>query len=163
MLNVTPIRGNNQYAAAHYFSAADDYYGKDSPGEWQGKGAQTLGLTGSVEHGELSRLLNGELPNGERIQTTFDPADKKIVWEYSGPKGWFISDQLGECYRQPNGNTLMTASDNGHSIEVTPDKKIVWEFYNPHRTGQHNDLIAVTYQMQRLDHDKFLKWLKKQH
>ncbi|AIY44236.1 IncW plasmid conjugative relaxase protein TrwC (TraI-like protein) (plasmid) [Collimonas arenae] len=90
MLNVTPIRGNNQYAAAHYFSAADDYYGKDSPGEWQGKGAQTLGLTGSVEHGELSRLLNGELPNGERIQTTFDPADKKkrmaLDLTFSAPK-----------------------------------------------------------------------------
>ena len=33
MLNVTPIRGNNQYAAARYFSAADDYYAKETPGE----------------------------------------------------------------------------------------------------------------------------------
>ncbi|MBD4599716.1 relaxase domain-containing protein, partial [Xanthomonas citri pv. citri] len=49
MLNVTPIRGNNQYAAAHYFTAADDYYAKENPGEWQGQGAQVLGLTGPVE------------------------------------------------------------------------------------------------------------------
>ena len=29
LLNVTSIRGNNQHAAAHYFSASDDYYAKE--------------------------------------------------------------------------------------------------------------------------------------
>jgi len=90
MLNVTPIRGNNQYAAAHYFSAADDYYAKENPGEWQGAGAQALGLAGPVEQAQLSRLLNGQLPNGERIQTTFDPTDNKkrmgLDLTFSAPK-----------------------------------------------------------------------------
>ncbi|PNR90615.1 AAA family ATPase [Xanthomonas oryzae pv. oryzae] len=90
MLNVTPIRGNNQYAAAHYFSAADDYYAKENPGEWQGQGAQVLGLTGPVEQAQLSRLLDGQLPNGERIQTTFDPIDNKkrmgLDLTFSAPK-----------------------------------------------------------------------------
>ncbi|TBX01934.1 MobF family relaxase, partial [Xanthomonas citri] len=90
MLNVTPIRGNNQYAAAHYFSAADDYYAKEHPGEWQGQGAQALGLTGPVEQAQLSRLLDGQLPNGERIQTTFDPTDNKkrmgLDLTFSAPK-----------------------------------------------------------------------------
>ncbi|SAK93688.1 ATPase AAA [Caballeronia hypogeia] len=90
MLNVTPIRGNNQYAAAHYFSAADDYYAKDNPGEWQGHGAQILGLTGPVEQAQLSRLLDGQLPNGERIQTTFDRSDNKkrmgLDLTFSAPK-----------------------------------------------------------------------------
>ncbi|RWA36899.1 MobF family relaxase [Xylella fastidiosa] len=92
MLNVTLIRGNNQYAAAHYFSAADDYYAKDKEniGEWQGQGAQALGLTGPVEQMQLSRLLDGQLPNGERIQTTFDPTDNKkrmgLDLTFSAPK-----------------------------------------------------------------------------
>ncbi|XUP35011.1 MobF family relaxase [Xanthomonas axonopodis pv. vasculorum] len=90
MLNVTSIRGNNQYAAAHYFSAADDYYAKENPGEWQGQGAQVLGLTGPVEQAQLSRLLDGRLPNGERIQTTFDPTDNKkrmgLDLTFSAPK-----------------------------------------------------------------------------
>ncbi|MGS0621242.1 MobF family relaxase [Xanthomonas oryzae] len=90
MLNVTPIRGNNQYAAAHYFSAADDYYAKENPGEWQGQGAQVLGLTGPVEQAQLSRLLDGRLPNGERIQTTFDPTNNKkrmgLDLTFSAPK-----------------------------------------------------------------------------
>jgi conjugative relaxase-like TrwC/TraI family protein len=90
MLNVTQIRGNNQYAAAHYFSAADDYYAKENPGEWQGQGAQALGLSGPVEQAQLSRLLDGQLPNGERIQTTFDPTDNKkrmgLDLTFSAPK-----------------------------------------------------------------------------
>lgn len=90
MLNVTLIRGNNQYAAAHYFSAADDYYAKEHPGEWQGQGAQALGLTGQVEQAQLSRLLDGRLPNGERIQTTFDLTDNKkrmgLDLTFSAPK-----------------------------------------------------------------------------
>ncbi|MDY7536422.1 MobF family relaxase [Pseudomonas sp. Bout1] len=72
MLNVTPIRGNNQYAAAHYFSAADDYYAKENLGEWQGEGAERLGLVGPVEQAELARLLDGKLPTGEKIHSTFN-------------------------------------------------------------------------------------------
>jgi conjugative relaxase-like TrwC/TraI family protein len=90
MLNVTPIRGNNQYAAAHYFSSADDYYAKENPGEWQGEGARHLGLMGPIEQAQLSRLLDGQLPNGERIQTTFDPVDSKkrmgLDLTFSAPK-----------------------------------------------------------------------------
>ena len=90
MLNVTPIRGNNQYAAAHYFAAADDYYAKEHPGEWQGEGARALGLEGPIEQAQFSRLLDGRLPNGERIQTTFDTtAHKKrmgLDLTFSAPK-----------------------------------------------------------------------------
>lgn len=90
MLNVTPIRGNNQYAAAHYFSAGDDYYAKEHPGLWQGHGAQALGLTGPVAQAQLARLMNGQLPNGARIQTTFDPAVKSkrmgLDLTFSAPK-----------------------------------------------------------------------------
>src|SRR5690625_2962102 len=90
MLNITPIRGSNQYAAAHYFSSADDYYAKENPGQWQGEGAARLGLVGPVDQAQFSRLLNGQLPNGERIQTTFDPTDSKkrmgLDMTFSAPK-----------------------------------------------------------------------------
>src|SRR3546814_509138 len=90
MFNVTPIKGNNQYAAAHYFSAADDYYAKESPGEWQGEGAERLGLTGPIDSVELAKLLDGKLPNGKRIATTFDPKSGKkrmgLDLTFSAPK-----------------------------------------------------------------------------
>lgn len=98
MLNVTSIRGNNQYAAAHYFSAADDYYVKENPGEWQGRGAVELGLTGPVEQGQLSRLLDGKLPNGEEIQASFGEDAKKrmgLDLTFSAPKSVSMQALVG--------------------------------------------------------------------
>jgi conjugative relaxase-like TrwC/TraI family protein len=37
---------------------------KRTQGEWQGRGAEELGLSGPVEAGQLSRLLDGKLPHG---------------------------------------------------------------------------------------------------
>jgi conjugative relaxase-like TrwC/TraI family protein len=90
MLNVTPISGTNQYAVAHYFSAADDYYAKEDAGAWQGIGAQALGLSGPVEQAQFARMLNGQLPNGERIAATFDRDEHKkrmgLDLTFSAPK-----------------------------------------------------------------------------
>jgi conjugative relaxase-like TrwC/TraI family protein len=90
MLNVTPISGTNQYAVAHYFSAADDYYAKEDAGEWHGIGAHALGLSGRVEQAQLARLLNGQLPNGEQIAATFDRDEHKkrmgLDLTFSAPK-----------------------------------------------------------------------------
>lgn len=90
----------------------------------------------------------------------FNPLSKKIIWDFKNPRNQFFSGLIGECYRLPNNNTLITESTNGHSFEIAPDKKIVWEFYNPHRAGGHDDLIAVTYQMERIDRNAVNKWLK---
>lgn len=90
MLNLTPISGNNQFAAAGYFSAVDDYYEQERPGEWQGRGAEALGLAGGVDKAQFARLLDGQLPNGDRIQTTFDGATKRkrmgLDLTFSAPK-----------------------------------------------------------------------------
>ncbi|MDM0015037.1 MobF family relaxase [Variovorax sp. J22P168] len=90
MLGITLIKGSNQYAAAHYFASGDDYYAKEHAGEWQGEGARILGLTGPVEQKQLSRLFNGQLPNGERIQLTFDRTtnEKRMALDltFSAPK-----------------------------------------------------------------------------
>jgi len=91
----------------------------------------------------------------------FDPLSQKIIWDFKtseNAENKFFSGLIGECYRLPNNNTLITESTNGHSFEVTPDKKIVWEFYNPHQGGGH--FIAVTYQMERIDSNAVNKWLK---
>src|SRR5690625_7608479 len=116
MLNITPIRGSNQYAAAHYFSSADDYYAKENPGQWQGEGAARLGLVGPVDQAQFSRLLNGQLPNGERIQTTFDPTDSKkrmgMDMTFSAPKS--VSMQIGRasCRRRVYNTVIAEATIN---------------------------------------------------
>lgn len=99
MFEITPIRGNNQYAAAHYFSAADDYYTKEEPGIWQGQGAHNLGLTGAIDPAHFARLLAGQLPNGERIQTTFNHDKNKkrmgLDLTFSAPKSVSMQALIG--------------------------------------------------------------------
>jgi len=53
-------------AQAGSYYAQDDYYTKDSAGEpslWDGRGAESLGLSGPVDRAQFEALLNGELPN----------------------------------------------------------------------------------------------------
>ena len=64
----------------------------------------------------------------------------------------------GTTKRLPNGNTLITESNNGRAFEVTPAGEIVWEFFNPYRTGENNELIAALYDVVRLDRNRF-EWL----
>jgi len=71
----------------------------------------------------------------------------KLVWDYpvplfgKEPKGGHGPEAFGNqafaALRLRNGNTLVTTG-NGHSVlEVTPDKKIVWELHQ-------NDLPGIT-------------------
>jgi hypothetical protein len=80
-----------------------------------------------------------------------DPATGRVVWQYGGAPGVdFFSKTLGSCQRLPNGDTLITESENGRAIEVTPAGKVVWEFNNPHRAGEKNELVAVLFELVRL-------------
>jgi len=49
-----------------------------------------------------------------------------------------------------DGNTLITESNGGRVLEVTPDHRIVWEFVNPNRVGENNELTAVVNFMKRI-------------
>ncbi|WP_080932681.1 MobF family relaxase [Xanthomonas albilineans] len=99
MLNVTPIRGANNYAASHYFASGDDYYTKEHSGQWQGQGAEALGLQANVDQAQFSRLLNGQLPNGERIHATFNADENKkrmgIDLTFSAPKSVSMQALVG--------------------------------------------------------------------
>uniref|UniRef100_UPI003F78CDD1 relaxase domain-containing protein n=1 Tax=Chromobacterium amazonense TaxID=1382803 RepID=UPI003F78CDD1 len=64
MLTCMVIKGNNQYAAAHYFAEADNYYAREGSGVWHGKGAAVLGLEGEIDQTVFSRLMGGQLPDG---------------------------------------------------------------------------------------------------
>ncbi len=132
-----------------------------------------------LDNGNILLFDNYYSHNLSRV-VEFDPATKQIVWDYSGQNGRFFSAGLSQCFRLPNGNTLITESTNGHSFEVTPQRKIVWEFYNPNQIyiiynvklngsirliqrippDKRHGLIAVTEQMERIPIDSNLDWLK---
>jgi conjugative relaxase-like TrwC/TraI family protein len=56
-------------AATVYYESADDYYAEDgqAPSAWWGRGADGLGLSGSVDRSIFRALLDGELLDGSRM------------------------------------------------------------------------------------------------
>lgn len=72
----------------------------------------------------------------------FDPMTGQVVWEYSGSdEARFYSSWRGRQQKLPNGNVLITESSGGRLFEVTPDKRIVWEYINPARVGEKDRYI----------------------
>lgn len=63
-----------------------------------------------------------------------DPRTREIVWQWRAPApSDFFSASRGCAQRLPNGNTLVSASNQARAFEVTRAGEIVWEFHNPHR------------------------------
>ena len=70
-----------------------------------------------------------------------DPVTLKVVWQFDGsvwggmmgitsmPK--FYSPLVSSAQRLPNGNTLIDEGCSCRLFEVTPDKKVVWEYIAP--------------------------------
>jgi hypothetical protein len=63
----------------------------------------------------------------------FGPAE--AVWSYVAPNPPdFYSSFISGASRLPNGNTIICSGANGFMFEVTPDKKVVWQYNNPPHT-----------------------------
>lgn len=93
----------------------------------------------------------------------FDPHTQQTVWQYGGePPESFYSELCGSCQRMPNGNTLITESSRGRAFEVTPDSRVVWEYVNPHRTGERNEFIANLFEVIRFAPEQ-LQFLEQHH
>ncbi|MFT5286294.1 MAG: hypothetical protein ACI8TQ_002462 [Planctomycetota bacterium] len=114
-----------------------------------------------LENGEMMVFdnLGGDERNGRTRVIQFDPIDYRETWSYEGDAdNYFQSDRCGSCQRLPGGNTLITESDNGRAFEVTPDKRIVWEFLNPSLAGDDESLIATLFEVVRLSPDFPVEW-----
>jgi hypothetical protein len=106
-------------------------------------------------------LFDNTGPGPDRYSAVqeYEPVTMKLVWEYRGSKQVpFYSHTCGAVQRLPGGNTLITESDAGRAIEVTPDKQIVWEFFNPHRAGDKKEYIATLFEVRRLPLDFPISW-----
>jgi hypothetical protein len=83
-----------------------------------------------------------------------DPLTREIVWQYrADPPEAFVSGSRGTVQRLPNGNTLITSSNQGRVFEVTPDQDVVFEYITPYRNeeGRLAVLRAVRYPSEFID------------
>lgn len=116
-----------------------------------------------IEDVHMPRMLNNGniliLDNGDRGERDFsrvielNPANKEIVWEYTAdPPETFFTDFGGSAQRLPNGNTLITETEKGRVFEITKNKEIVWEWFNP-KINEEGKRETV-YRMLRLPKEK---------
>ncbi len=104
-----------------------------------------------LDNGNLL-IFDNRGPETERSRVIeVDPLSGEVRWQFGGtPEVDFFSKTLGSCQRLPNGNTLITESENGRALEVDAAGAVVWELNNPHRAGERNELVAVLFEVVRL-------------
>lgn len=85
-----------------------------------------------------------------------DPITQEVFWSYTGtPQQPLFSKVIGSSQRLANGNTLITESTQSRALEVTREGDMVWEYYNPYRTGPNDELAAWLCEVVRIDADYF--------
>lgn len=106
-------------------------------------------------------LLFDNLGNdGKSEVIEFNPPSQQAVWRYPVDASVdLFSATCGSNQRLPNGNTLITETDAGRAFEVDPAGAIVWEFLNPQRAGDDDELIASLFEVIRLPADFPVDWL----
>ena len=115
-------------------------------GVWRRQHAPEL-----LANGKMLLFDNRGIDGRSRVME-IDPQGRPS-WVFDGKGAAFYSETCGGQQRLGNGNTLIAETETGRALEVTPAGDIVWEFWNPHRTGRNDQLIAALFQMTRLPAD----------
>jgi hypothetical protein len=113
-----------------------------------------------LANGKMLVFDNKAGPEVSRV-VELDPFSQAVVWSYRGtPERPFYSETCGSNQRLPNGNTLITESDNGRAFEVIPDGTIVWEYLNPNHSGPEGEYVATLFEVVRLFPSERLDWME---
>lgn len=130
-------------------------YGQGKAPGWYDDGDQQIfgsHHASMLPNGNITIFDNGsERPQGNRSRVIeVDPKTGKVVWQYKA-NGYnsFFSYRQGAAQRLPNGNTLVTSTQQGHLFEVTPQGEVVWEFVNPICFGQNVGIFEDGAHIQR--------------
>ena len=109
--------GQHRYYEQQVAQGADDYYtGRgEVPGEWQGAGAQALGLSGRVSGGQFNALVAGMDPRDPSVRLRWSVRDPEVAaldLTFSAPKSVSVLAAAG-----PNDVTRVLV--DAHNDAVT--------------------------------------------
>ena len=104
-----------------------------------------------TEKGTILVFDNGTA-RGYSAVVEIDPRTNTEVWRYEDRAGFFSPYRSG-VQRLPNGNTLIAESDAGRIFEVTPDKEVVWDYYNLFLCQQPGNQGLHVYRATRYAYD----------
>ncbi len=97
MMSIAQVRSSG--SAGNYYTDKDNYYVLGSMGErWAGRGAEQLGLQGSVDKDVFTRLLEGRLPDGADLSRMQDGSNRHrpgYDLTFSAPKSVSMMAMLG--------------------------------------------------------------------
>jgi conjugative relaxase-like TrwC/TraI family protein len=109
--------GQHAYYEQQVAQGADDYYtGRgEVPGEWQGAGAQALGLSGRVSGGQFNALVAGMDPRDPSVRLRWSVRDPEVAaldLTFSAPKSVSVLAAAGP-------DDVMRVLVNAHTDAVT--------------------------------------------
>jgi len=118
-------------------------------GPWLGQHDPSILANGNIL---LFDNLGGYDGNNSSRVIEVDPSTLAVTWQYTGSRDHpLFSGIRSSAERLADGNTLINESDGGRLLEVTQTGEIVWEYVNPARGGENDELIAVVSSGQRID------------
>jgi len=92
----------------------------------------------------------------------YDPQTWSKRWSFAGSDAEpFWTQSAGVQHLLDNGDVLIVETEGGRALEVARDGSVVWEFYNPNRAGDNDELIAAIYDVQRVPLHAYDAWLKR--
>jgi len=113
-----------------------------------------------LDNGNMLLFDNQGISKDNARVVEYNPFTLSVEWSYAGTKDIPLhSWKLGSSARLKNGNTLISETIHGRVLELTSDKKIVWEFINPNKAGENEEFVAYIPELIRLDPDFPTDWL----
>lgn len=120
MLSISPPMSGSGKGDYYLNLCREDYYleGGEPPGEWTGRGAEKLGLSGQLDKDQFRNVLSGKSPDGEtELVQNAGKENRQSGWDltFSAPKSvsvaWSQSDgeirkQIQESHREAVGKAL---------------------------------------------------------
>ena len=92
LANVSAAQAENYYEKDDYYTQGDPDLQSDS--QWQGNGAEKLGLEGAVDKATFQQLLHGQTPDGKSLHSKrINPENHRAATDYtfSAPKSVSIA------------------------------------------------------------------------
>ena len=92
LANVSAAQAENYYEKDDYYTQGDPDLQSDS--QWQGNGAEKLGLEGAVDKAVFQQLLHGQTPDGKSLHSkAINPENHRAATDYtfSAPKSVSIA------------------------------------------------------------------------
>jgi hypothetical protein len=115
---------------------------KGLPGEGNLLVFDNGGASGYGFDSPIARNGYGGLARANSRVLEIDPVKLELVWSYA-PGDAFYATNISGAQRLLNGNTMITEGPTGRVFEVTPQKKIVWEYIHPSPTGARNGVYRA--------------------